>query len=95
MVYVVITEVANIFKKKKKKKNQKSQINGTILIKKNSIEKNPKNMNNKKKGRKKNFVLCYTFKGKSPHNFFLILILILKLSNVSEEVIVNHGIIRF
>ena len=43
MVYVVITEVANIYKKKKKKK--KSQINGTILIKKNSIEKNPKNMN--------------------------------------------------
>ena len=52
-------------------------------------------MNKKKKGRKKNFVLCYTFKGKSPHKFFLILILILKLSNVSEEVIVNHGIIRF
>ena len=33
MVYVVITEVANIFKKKKKKKTE-SQINGTILIKK-------------------------------------------------------------
>lgn len=46
MVYVVITEVANIYKKKKK-----SQINGTILIKKISIQKNPKNMN--KKGRKK------------------------------------------
>ena len=38
---------------KKKKKKKKSQINGTILIKKNSIEKNPKNMNKKKKGRKK------------------------------------------
>ena len=32
---------------------------------------------------------------KSTQFFFLILILILKLSNVSEEVIVNHGIIRF
>ena len=38
---------------KKKKKKKKSQINGTILIKKNSIEKNPKNMNKKKKDVKK------------------------------------------
>ena len=41
MVYVVITEVANILKKKKKKK-QKSQINGTILIKKKIQLKTPK-----------------------------------------------------
>ena len=40
MVYVVITEVANILKKKKKK--QKSQINGTILIKKKIQLKTPK-----------------------------------------------------
>ena len=39
MVYVVITEVSNIFKKKK---NQKSQINGTILIKKKIQLKTPK-----------------------------------------------------
>ena len=45
MVYVVITEVANILKKKKKKKKkkkQKSQINGTILIKKKIQLKTPK-----------------------------------------------------
>ena len=90
MVYVVITEVANIYKKKKK-----SQINGTILIKKNSIEKNPKNMNKKKKDVKKTSYYVTRSRVKVHTIFFLILILILKLSNVSEEVIVNHGIIRF
>lgn len=87
MVYVVITEVANIYKKKK------SQINGTILIKKISIQKNPKNMNKKGRKKKKLCTICYTFKGKVHTHFFFFLIL--KLSNVLEEVIVNNGIIRF
>ena len=52
-------------------------------------------MNKKKKDVKKTSYYVTRSRVKVHTIFFLILILILKLSNVSEEVIVNHGIIRF
>lgn len=63
MICVVITEVANIYKKKK------SQINGTILIKKISVGKTPKNMN-KKKGRKKKTLYYVTRSRVKVHTIF-------------------------
>lgn len=64
MVYVVITEVANIYKKKKKK----SQINGTILIKKFQLKKTQKIWI--KKDEKKNFVLYVTRSRVKVHTHF-------------------------